>query len=475
MAKKKLAQAGPTQLLLEKILGIAALLLVFYHMLLSFSRHFFAPENDLHASPICMTLLAIDRWYALALLLCFLAYLAFSKACCPATWYRITDAFKRCVCKESAILFLLFLYYLFALVSQSGQYKRVFKSNDFYLLDFAISCFVLLPMANLVGYKKMRKMMAVPLHAIMLLSTGFILWALWHLFHLHLVDLPNGLQIGMTDFYTLYLGVNQNIGAAIGTTMIIIALYMAVSHRGIVRILYSIGIIPHVYATLMTGSRGNFFALMIGLSLIAIVIVWRKASAWEKRRRVTAACIAGLATAGIVWWLRAGVYTIFDSVTHLSQYLNISPTARNLVYDTGRLPIWRASIHILFSSSQAFFFGIPSSTIPETLQSTMIQLLGSGSLKAHAHNMILQTGLTSGVPGMIAFTAFWVMMAIRCVKVGLAKENPGCPGAFILPVGVLMMVIVNLFEPFLLFYFSVMGCLFFLFCGWVIAIDSHHS
>ena len=36
---------------------------------------------------------------------------------------------------------------------------------------------------------------------------------------------------------------------------------------------------------------------------------------------------------------------------------------------------------------------------------------------------------------------------------------------------VLAMLVVNMFEPFLLFYFSAQGCVFFLFCGWIVALD----
>ena len=72
---------------------------------------------------------------------------------------------------------------------------------------------------------------------------------------------------------------------------------------------------------------------------------------------------------------------------------------------------------------------------------------------------------------MLMFIAFLVMMMIRCIRVSLGKTKAVFPGAFVLPISILGMVIVNLFEPFLLFYVSVMGCMFFLYCGWTVAID----
>ena len=56
MAKKKQVQASAVQLRAEGILGIAAFVLIFYHMFLSFARHFFSPENRISASQVTVTL-----------------------------------------------------------------------------------------------------------------------------------------------------------------------------------------------------------------------------------------------------------------------------------------------------------------------------------------------------------------------------------------------------------------------------------
>ena len=125
--------------------------------------------------------------------------------------------------------------------------------------------------------------------------------------------------------------------------------------------------------------------------------------------------------------------------------------------------VWTAAIRLMVSSPGIFFFGLPFDQIPMALD-------GTGGY-AHAHNMILQMGLVTGVPGMIAFLAFLVMMAVRSIKVGIGKKTAEYPGIYVIPIAVLAMVIANMFEPFLLFYFSIMGCVFFLFCGLIIAID----
>ena len=91
--------------------------------------------------------------------------------------------------------------------------------------------------------------------------------------------------------------------------------------------------------------------------------------------------------------------------------------------------------------------------------------------QAHAHNMILQIGVTLGVPAMIGFIAYLVITFLRCLRVGLGKSRGQMEGMWVLPLAILGLMIVNMFEPFILLYFSAMGCLFVLFAGWVKALD----
>ena len=125
----------------------------------------------------------------------------------------------------------------------------------------------------------------------------------------------------------------------------------------------------------------------------------------------------------------------------------------------------------MFSSGEVFFFGTPLGLIPQGIQESMASIYGSGSLYAHAHNIILQTGLVAGVPGMLLFLGFLWTMLFPCVKIGIGTKESQVPGAYVLPIAVLCMLIVNMFEPFLMFYISVMACLFFLFCGYIVAIS----
>ena len=486
MAKRTQAKATPFQLRYECVLGIASLSLIAFHIWISFARHFFAPENAIGKSKLLVTMLNTERFVALALIVVAIIYLIITKMHYPKTWYRIQDRWKGLICKENILLLCLFAYYILCCMVNSKHYTNVFRANDLYLFDMAISVMLLFPMANFIGYKKMRKFADIILHGIMLFSTCFILWALWNLFHLNIVQLPNGLSSGMTSKYTFYPGVNQNIAAAIGTTMIMISLYMIICHRRALRIVYIFALLVHLTATLLTDSRGNFVALLVALPAVGGMTCWNRTKNLSLIIRVVITSVITIAIACIIWILRHGIFTIFESITHLNEYLNsASSTAsaaaaassepasgqRSLKLDAGRIKIWRSTLKILFSSSRTFFFGIPIGRITAEIKSAMVSIYGSGKEYAHAHNMVLQTGLVTGVPGMLMFLAYLVMMLLRCIRTGLNKIRADFPGAYVFPIAILAMVIVNTFEPFILFYISVMGCLFFLFCGWTTALD----
>ena len=58
----------------------------------------------------------------------------------------------------------------------------------------------------------------------------------------------------------------------------------------------------------------------------------------------------------------------------------------------------------------------------------------------------------------------------KSVKLGFLAGDNHFKGVYILPVVFLALMILNLVEAYLTGYFSIMACLFFLFCGWMNAL-----
>ena len=92
-----------------------------------------------------------------------------------------------------------------------------------------------------------------------------------------------------------------------------------------------------------------------------------------------------------------------------------------------------------------------------------------GLSKAHAHNQVVQIAMVMGVPAAEAFLVFLCWMANKCVRMGLNLGRRWFKGAYAVSIILLSFLFVNIYEPYLIGYFSVMGCVFFLLCGLVVA------
>lgn len=479
MTRRKQQKATAFQRTYEGILRIAMLLLAAVHMWLSFARHFFAPENNMTASKTLQMMLKTEKWFAVGFLAILIVYLILSFTKFKDTSYRIRLLFRKAVSAEGILLTCLFAYFLLCCYVQSRMYSNIFKTVDITLFDLAVCVFILFPIPIILGPQRAKRYIDVAFHAIMLFSTGYIVWGLWNLFRLNIVSLPNGLQIEMTEQFCLYPGVNQNIGAAIGVTMILICMYMIASHGWIIKLIYAIVMLPHLYATLLTNSRASFVALLIAFTLFAFMLVWDSTKKSGIVKRILFAGMTAAVTAAAIWMLRRGVFRLFDQVTHFSELVPKSQSGGSAVrpinVDTSRLRIWRASVRLMASGGREFLFGTPLALIPSRIKEIVMEIYGFGNRYAHAHNVILQTGLVAGVPGMLLFLAFLIKILFPCIRTGIGKQPHRRQGSYMLPIAVLALLCLNVFEPFLLFYFSVSACLFFLFCGFIIAIDKERK
>ncbi|MBR6955310.1 MAG: O-antigen ligase family protein [Clostridia bacterium] len=469
----------------ELFLQIAAAVVVCFHFWLSVTRHMWAPENQMFRSDILPPLMTADLWLAILYGLAVLLYVMISAAYLPKSFDRIKAAIKRYFSVDGLILMALFLWYVVCCVVLGRGTTRLVVGYWPFVMDMGICVLILFPLPGILGRQQTRKVLDWVLHAIMAFSTCFVLWALWHLFTLDIVKLPNGLSVGMDKGMTFYMGTNTNIGAAIGTTMVLICLYMISAHRRAVRWIYAAALLPHLLAVLLTNSRANFIALLVTLPMFVFLMIWhsgRKMALWP---RLLTGLAAGVAVALLFWFMRRWVFDLFEAVTHYSERLAAANSSiqagktaaapliatEGLMRDTGRLKIWPASIRIMTSSVEKFFFGTPIGDYPALIQSTMKEMFKYNASKAHAHNIILQVGVTLGVPAMLAFIGYLVITLLRCLRVGLRKTGGEMQGAWVLPLCILALIIVNMFEPFIFLYFSAQGCLFCLFAGWVKALD----
>ena len=92
-----------------------------------------------------------------------------------------------------------------------------------------------------------------------------------------------------------------------------------------------------------------------------------------------------------------------------------------------------------------------------------------GSSYAHTHNQVIQIAMVMGVPAAEAFVVFLCWLGSKGLRMGLNLNGRQFKGAYAVPVILLAFLFVNLFEPYLVGYFSIMRCVFFLLSGLMVA------
>ena len=461
------------------VLGALAGILVLYHFFISVARHFYSTGNVSFKFPIVKTWMEIDEWMGIAIAALVLLY-TLCRWISRRSAAIIRKDLRRYFSRELVILAVVFLWYIVATaVAGAEANKKLLQKNWFHISDMAICTFVIFPFVPVLGSKRARPLVDMIFHVMTVFTTGFIVWALWNVLHLNEAYMPDGEALCFTQFGAFFPGVHQNIAGAIGTTVILMCVYMMAMHRGIIRVLYGIAIWPHLIAVILTTSRGNFLALLVALPLMAFMAAWTRGAQQlerdeereKKTKRLVIAVAVALITVVAFWFFRPAVIHVAKSVVNReagsgevqSQIVGMSNARYSLTYDTGRLTVWPSAVKAMTGSSHSFFFGHGLDGAPAAMEEAMAQLFENSFAPPHAHNQILQVGVVQGVPSMILYVAFLIMLAVRCVQMLIRNR---ADNAWIVPICILALVIVNMFEQFLTYYFSVVACQFALFAGW---------
>ena len=140
---------------------------------------------------------------------------------------------------------------------------------------------------------------------------------------------------------------------------------------------------------------------------------------------------------------------------------------------SGRKDVWRASIVIMTSNAVNFIFGVTPAYVPQKLFDTGLVKYPS----RHAHNVILQIGASLGVPAMILYTIFLILLCCRCARIIIAmlrqRKNKSISRNWIISVIVLFLTAFGAAEV-LTFSVNVVNLpVFYILAGWITALERH--
>ncbi len=441
------------------------------------------------------------RWVGLGLLVATVLYSVVSLFVSKESRAKAKQAFRRVWSFELAMLIgVLFWFVLSCAVNQVHGYQKYLKTNDWLLFDSTVCFFLLFPMAGFLGKEKAKQIIHLLIHVVVIFYTVFTAFCLWRIFHLEVVDLPSGEQAGITRDVQLMLGLHYNSTGMIATTMLCLCIWMVFMEKEIaIRILYTGMGLVQLVVVYLSNSRTVFVGMFAFVLTASFFVPWRLFEKKNLPLRLGGSMLICAVCTILFWSGRSWMFILFERITHLSEELakeglaaavgdykpvGLSATkagyntallattgaenARKLTNLSNRTEVWKATLRMMTSSKRIFFFGVTPSVVTDA-----IEIIGEYHVErvAHAHNILLQIGVSMGVPAMLLFTAFLVSIAIRCVRILIGKRGRKLKYACLIPATVLCFVVIDMAETYLMTRFSIMACCFFLFCGWAVAID----
>ena len=430
--------------ILEKALGVVFGTLAVFQL-------FFTMSNYVIDGKIYSVALKIDRYLALAAVLGVAVYVVVMM-----TRYRlhaksaIVPHIKRLFSGANLWVTLLFLWYLAACTVLSADESYIFKMNDRFLLDTFISFFVL----YMIPWN--RKTYDWFIHILMAVETVFMVWVLYNNFKLNILTVPGG-QIGMAENYSLVIACNRNTTGAFAAVFLMLALYMVSVQKGVLRWAYAAAAVIQLFPLYLSNSRTAYLACVITIAAAGFFLVQRK---YTGKYKSLLAVGCGLLCGAVIYFLKYGVMAVYDGVTHLSEYLGVDGVGIrdvDLLNTSGRLVIWKTAVKAMFLSAESFMVGVT----PAGVEAVLGYLQNVENYAMYTHNQFLQMGVAFGIPGLAVFCVWLLKMAKQCWKVAFHGRY------WMLSCMILMLVLSNMMESYLVAYFYFCGSVFFLVCGMV--------
>lgn len=398
---------------------------------------------------------------------------------------------KRYFTKDQILLGILpFLYIVSFAVNTALDGVVRHEENFRYIFDMFLNVFVFYPIGRYFVKKKLPKVFEIIVHILILGITCYIVYILFNVFNGVTITTFFRGKIGMTyiDFsdhveYHLQINSHHNTSGAFAASFMLISLCMTVWKRGILRILYLLSAFVHCVTLILTNSRSTFIS---GCSFVAILIgimffyMIKHKVVGKKILRWLVTVIVVIATFLLLCSLRKTVFAVCEKCTNIrienkndmelsqssiadDQTSENGTMARDLAITNllGREKIWSSAITGTIMNNRNLFFGVTPAGVP-----SLVADMSKGEYFVYTHNEIIEMGTALGLPALLVFIVWLILLANRCVIIGFAEENKLGLGEKLVPMLVLFLVMFNMMEAILFWYNTFIGGFFMLVSGW---------
>ena len=259
--------------------------------------------------------LRYQKWIGVAVLTAAAVYVAFTALTDREELSRIRASLRRMCSLEQIMLALLLLWYILDCAVRSrldGQ--PLFKFNDNRLFMFTLTVFLFFPFAELMG-SHAKRMMEAMLHLTMAVYTPITVWCIWKYYNVEFFAFPSGYWMAnYRETVSMKMGGNVNVTASAAVILFGLSLYMLLTHKGLVRIIYSLTAIVYFCAELLTNSRTSFLALSCVSASAAVLFMWDKLEKRKLSQRIGGAAVGAVMALVIVIAVQSLLFRMFAHV-----------------------------------------------------------------------------------------------------------------------------------------------------------------
>ena len=313
MEKISVTQRSRFLALYRDVLRWGVILLTEFFILLSLMQYAI-PERDY---------LKHEKRLGAAILLAALIYVVIAACTDRDELRRIGGLIRRMFCFEQIMLILVLLWYILGCAVRSRlDAEPLFKFNDNRLFMFTMTVFAFYPFMTLMGRERAKRIFEGMIHFTMAIYTVFCAWCVWKYYRVEFLTFPSGLRLqNYREGVSMMIGGNINITAAAAVVMTGLCMYMILTQKPVIKILYIPAAIVHLMVMILTNSRTSYLAFLCMVVAAGFLFTWDTLQKSNYLVRFAAGLIAAALCAGAVYAARGSLIKMFSHVypTYLEQ------------------------------------------------------------------------------------------------------------------------------------------------------------
>ena len=313
MEKKSMTQLSRFLALYRSALRLGVILLTELFIIVSLMQYAI-PEHDY---------LKHEKRLGAAILLAALLYVVIVACVDRDELRKVGGLIRRMCCFEQIMLILVLLWYILGCAVRSRlDAEPLFKFNDNRLFMFTMTVFAFYPFMTLMGKERAKQIFEGMIHFTMAIYTVFCAWCVWKYYRVEFLTFPSGLRLqNYREGVSMMIGGNINITAAAAVVMLGLCMYMILTQKRAVKILYILAAIVHLMVMILTNSRTSYLAFLCMVVAAGFLFTWDSLQKSNYFVRFAAGLIVAALCAGAVYAARGSLIKMFSHVypTYLEQ------------------------------------------------------------------------------------------------------------------------------------------------------------